>query len=158
MDRRGSAADGADEAEAVPDADERDGPDADPSVSMEGTWRPEDVPEMLPSRGEAADADAFEYAADVRDAAALDAAAAADHVDHLVGIVRDTAGDSRAAATEALDLIGRRHPRTLAVWTDDLVALATDADPAAAGVGFRALVHLADADPAAAAEGADAAV
>ncbi|MFB6304638.1 MAG: adaptin [Haloferacaceae archaeon] len=160
MDRRGSATDGADgTGEAPPDAD---GDDDAAAVGMEGTWRPEDVPEMLPDRAAVIDADgpvdALDYAADVRDAAALDAAAAADHVDHLASVVRETTGDSRAAAAEALDLIGRRRPSTLAVWTDDLVALAADADPAAAAAGLRALVRLAEADPAAAAAGAGTAV
>lgn len=133
-------------------------PDEDAAVSMDGTWRPEDAPEMLPARDEAGTLGPLGYATAVRNAAALDAAAAADHADRLIGIVRETDGDARAVAGEALDLIGRHSPTSLAVWTDDLVALATDADPGAAGVGFRALAHLADAAPEAAAAGADAAV
>lgn len=160
MDRRGSPTDGADGApEETAAADRRAvESESDVAVSMDGTWRPDEVPEMLPYRGEAADADAFGYAADVRDAAALHATAAADHVDYLVGIVRGTTGDARAAAAEALDLIGRRSPSALAVWTEHLVALATADDPAAAAVGFRALAHLSETHPAAAAAGVDAAV
>ncbi|MFB6282301.1 MAG: hypothetical protein ABEH40_09805, partial [Haloferacaceae archaeon] len=127
-----------------------------PGVSMDGTWWPEDVPEMLPARGEAGDLGPLEYAAAVRDAAALDADAAADHVDRLVGIAREVGGDPRDAAIEALDLIGRRSPAALAVRRNDLRSLAADPDPVAAGAGLRALARLADVNPEAAAAGADA--
>lgn len=159
MDRRHPVADGEGDVEETGGQSGDGATDADDAgLSMADAWRPEDVPEMLPARDEAGELGPLEYAAAVRDAAALDADAAADHVDRLVGIAREVDGDPRDVAVEALDLIGRRSPAALSVRTADLRSLAADPDPVAAGAGLRALARLAADAPGAAAAGVDAAL
>lgn len=133
------------------DSEEGDaaGPRADPAAAEEEPIRA-DAPE--PAESPAA------FVESVADRLETDPDAAGDAVGDLLAIAHDHEGAPRVAAGEALDALGRRHPRAFEVWTDVLADAAADADDEVAFFATRALAQLAAVNPRAAGKGLESAL